>query len=604
VVSKRARGLKVAQAAVLALPLVIFAALLWRYRIIYDDGFIYLRVVQQILAGHGPVFNTGQRVEVFTSPLWVFILAFVGLVTPLSLEWIAVVLGGGLCLAGTALVIVGAVRLGRRVAPDAFLLPLGALILVALFPMWTLGTAGLETGLTLGWLGLSFFLFVRWCEADRRAKAPWYLLVVLGLGPLVRPELAVNTVVLLVTAAVLTGRGPEGQWAPILRVIGLALAVPFAYEVFRMGYYGELVANTAIAKEAASPRPSTGFAYLWNFVRPYGLLVPLILLVVGAYLPLISGLRARADSERYFWLVVAFPLAGLLNVGYIVLMGGDYFQGRLLIPGLFAMCAPVAVLPLARRFVVSLAIVPWALVCGIALRPPATKLGDQFSLQTSTSGAITISQLGWGPGGIRAAWYRGPGLYYTRNIYGYAIQLPLHPAPGEHLPSDALAGIGLVSYAMGPNLNVVDLLGLASPVDSHFELLHRGFIGHEKPFPTPWVIALMTANGSSVTMFDQLQPKFNVTDPWFPTYHGDQLALKAAWARGALRCPALRELQSSVSRPLSVGQFFSNVANSIGNTVLRISPDPEQAYRQTCGRGVPREVRELVEGMVPPRSLP
>ena len=33
-----------------------------------DDGFINLRVVSQIKAGNGPVFNAGERVEAATSP--------------------------------------------------------------------------------------------------------------------------------------------------------------------------------------------------------------------------------------------------------------------------------------------------------------------------------------------------------------------------------------------------------------------------------------------------------------------------------------------------------------------------------------------------------
>ena len=40
----------------------------WTHRSMFYDGYIYLHVVQNILAGHGPVFNAGQRVEAFTSP--------------------------------------------------------------------------------------------------------------------------------------------------------------------------------------------------------------------------------------------------------------------------------------------------------------------------------------------------------------------------------------------------------------------------------------------------------------------------------------------------------------------------------------------------------
>jgi arabinofuranosyltransferase len=39
----------------------------WAYHHMNDDGFINLRVVSQIKAGNGPVFNAGERVEAATA---------------------------------------------------------------------------------------------------------------------------------------------------------------------------------------------------------------------------------------------------------------------------------------------------------------------------------------------------------------------------------------------------------------------------------------------------------------------------------------------------------------------------------------------------------
>src|SRR5262245_9920784 len=40
-----------------------------------DDAFITFRVVEQLLAGNGPVYNIGERVQVFTHPLWLLVLS-------------------------------------------------------------------------------------------------------------------------------------------------------------------------------------------------------------------------------------------------------------------------------------------------------------------------------------------------------------------------------------------------------------------------------------------------------------------------------------------------------------------------------------------------
>ena len=45
----------------------------WQRRWIADDGLIVLRTVRNLLAGNGPVFNEGERVEANTSTLWTYL---------------------------------------------------------------------------------------------------------------------------------------------------------------------------------------------------------------------------------------------------------------------------------------------------------------------------------------------------------------------------------------------------------------------------------------------------------------------------------------------------------------------------------------------------
>src|SRR6476660_2675172 len=93
-----------------AVPLVLLAWMGWAQRHMIDDGFIYLRVIEEIRAGNGPVFNVGQRVEAFTSPAWVGLLTIASFL-PFKLEWVAVCLGLGLSVAGVAFALAGARRL-------------------------------------------------------------------------------------------------------------------------------------------------------------------------------------------------------------------------------------------------------------------------------------------------------------------------------------------------------------------------------------------------------------------------------------------------------------------------------------------------------------
>src|SRR3954470_19214123 len=94
----------------------------WQRRWIADDGLIVLRTVRNLLAGNGPVFNAGERVESNTSTLWTY-LNYVGALVagPVQLEYVALALALSLSVAGVVLVMLGTARLfasdlhGRRV---------------------------------------------------------------------------------------------------------------------------------------------------------------------------------------------------------------------------------------------------------------------------------------------------------------------------------------------------------------------------------------------------------------------------------------------------------------------------------------------------------
>ena len=259
------------EASLVAVPLALFLGAGWAHRWIADDGFIYLRVVRQITSGNGPVFNSGERVEAFTSPLWVAILSIADAATPIRLEWLAVGLGLAFSVGGLALAVVGARTLSRRTGSEAMLVPFGLLVFVALLPTWVFQTSGLETGLTFAWEGGCLAILAAWAGSETRRLRGGEM-VVLGLGWLVRPELVLFSVLFLVVVIV-------GQWRtdrPRDRagLVVTMVALPLGYQLFRMGYYGSLVASTAIAKESTVLRWGRGWAYFLDSTRPYALWLP------------------------------------------------------------------------------------------------------------------------------------------------------------------------------------------------------------------------------------------------------------------------------------------------------------------------------------------
>ena len=333
----RQRRVRTASWMVLAVPVVVVVLGSWSYRWVQEDAFINFRIIGNFLAGHGPVFNVGERVEAYTDPLWVFVLAVLHTVLPMvSLEWMSVLLG----IAMTALGVVLAGRAVQRLASEhepGVVIPLGLLVFASVAAVWEFSTGGLEMGMVFAWIGLSVWLLVR--TESRRVSAVWCGFV-MGLGTLIRPELVLMSIVFLVGLGIVVAapgwRGPEAIIRRYLAPAAAAAALPVLYELFRASYFALVVSNTALAKSAGSAWWSQGAYYLWNFVSPYLLYVPLVMAAL-LLIPRVASWWQRGD--RMGTVVLATPvMAGLADTLYVTRLGGDYMHGRLLLPAFFALC--------------------------------------------------------------------------------------------------------------------------------------------------------------------------------------------------------------------------------------------------------------------------
>lgn len=562
-------------------PVVVLVVMAWRYRWVGDDGFINYRVVQQILAGHGPVFNRGERVEAGTSPLWILILAVADLLTPVRLEWLAVYLGIAGAASGVALATFGTYRL-RPARADALTLPVGAFAFVAIPAVWTFATGGLEVGLSLAWIGGSWFCLARHGSEVRADARPdrRLLPVLLGLGPLVRPDLAIVSIGFFVALLCIDR---AGGWVARVRAAAVALAIPVAFEIFRMGYYGLLVPNTALAKEASLSYFSQGWRYLDDFNRTYWLALPIALLVVLTVLA-VGDAPGRLRSATGVLTITAVGVGVVLAL-YWIRVGGDWMHARVLLPALFCLLLPTMTVTMRGwRVLVSLGVLVWAVWCGVALResaaghdgiidprvqPVALAKGHQIVTidDFRTIEHATI----WNRLKQMAATDRSGILLFHP---GRALE-PLPLARRDHPPGGLVVRqlqIGMVAYATGPDVYIADALSLADPVGSHLRLVKRGRPGHEKLVPSAWVVARFGRPGIPLPV---------IYDGLFrgPT----QLSARdVAAARAALRCGDLRDMLAAADDPLTPGRFLENLFDAPRLTTFRVNHHPVAAERAEC----------------------
>lgn len=556
-----------------SLPVLVVAVLGWAHRWMSDDGFINIRVVDNVFAGHGPVFNIGERVEVGTSTAWLGVLVLGHAVTPsVPVSRLAVWLGLACTLLAMVAASAGSAALWRRAGRRGLLLPLGTVALAALPPFWDFATSGLETGLTFLWLGLSFLLLARRLVASGDAPLPpaWRPLApaaVIGLGPLVRPDLTLVAVVLGV-ALLAQSRRSLRSW---VGAAAAALAVPVCYEVLRAGYYGSLVPNTALAKGAGSSLWSHGLVYLDDFAGRYALALPLVVVLLAGWAPAVAAAlrRGRADLPLAA-LLVAPVLGGLLHGAFVVRVGGDFMHGRFLLPATFAVLLPMSVVP-ARRLaglpwlgpVAVGAVLAWAVVVGTAVRVPYEgHLGPRGI--ADERGFYLAAAEGRHPLLARAYPNRAADLAAAKAREGAKLFLSAdleRPAAAGYGVVARTSSIGIFALRAGPDVLVDDSLALANAVGSRLVLPSSGTFraGHSQQVPPAWDRARYAAPDAA--------------DP------PEVLA-----ARQALACGELRTLHEATTAPMTAGRFVANLRAAVPLTRLTIPADPAAARDRFCGR--------------------
>lgn len=555
-----------------------FAVMAWRWRWTHDDGFITFRVVDQIFAGNGPVYNEGERVEAFTSPLHLGLLVVLRALLGWGIDqaWLSLLLTLGAAVGGLVAAADGARSLARAGGARGTLVPFALIVPAVLPPMWEYATAGLETGLAIGWVGASFAALARLAARQRDgsvvgARRAMAVAVLVGLGPLVRPEGALLSLafvaVLCTTAAV--------REVPRWRLVAAALALPLAYQVLRMGYYASIVPNTALAKAAGESRWDQGWYYLVNTVGPYALVVPLLAMAVW-----VVAVRRRRFDRMFggsdgLRLVVATVAAALVHVLYVVRVGGDYMHARMLLVPLFALCCPLAVVPLPRsRTASGLAIgtvtvvAGWGLLVLVALRPPApgglfdeASIAEQRPFYVTVSGAehpVTLddwrrsSTYELGDDARRSA-AAGEDVLFTSVGSGdvdWPYRSPTEPGSGV---SAFVDGIGVVGARAGVDVHLIDLHGLAHPLASRMPIQRpRVLPGHERVLPLPWALA-----------------EARVLD--------DDPTSDAAIARLARACPPASDVLDAIRGPVGEGGFASNLLDALRLSRLEIPSDPAEA---------------------------
>ncbi|MEY2528565.1 MAG: arabinofuranosyltransferase [Verrucomicrobiota bacterium] len=309
--------------------LVFSAVLIWHARyympFLSDDALISLRYLKRFLHGEGLTWTAGRPVEGYSNLLWILLLAIPGLFGA-DLIAAARILG----IACSILVVISLLswptrsRASKQVVWIALVSGLLFYCLAAPTAVWAIG--GLEQPLYACLIAVTISLGFSILETgELERKKIFAVSLALGLLCLTRPDGAIFTVAVLL--ALVFGWGiseSRRRLRALLVLVSLPLLCYGGQTAFRLFYYGELVANTALVKIAPSLyHTSEGFRYV---SRGFAGLAPFSYLAVFY---LLASVWVRSARKRSGLLIICTGLW----IAYLIVIGGDIFPAyRLFVP--------------------------------------------------------------------------------------------------------------------------------------------------------------------------------------------------------------------------------------------------------------------------------
>ncbi len=442
---------------ILAALLVLFVLSAYALRFTVDDAYIAMRYSRNLAEGRGLVYNAGEYVEGFTSPLWVLILA--------AAHALGVNMVTASHVIGTALSVLTIVlvhRMAARAFPDgpvvARLIPVVFLATSWIYAGWA--TGGLETALyaCVTVLGVSHLQTrVPISQAAQRGapladgKTDWLPLIGL-LIVLTRPEGFLMAGVLGLASLASDWKDGRERMLATIRRWAVWFALPVALLLaWRLSYYGEWLPNTFYVKVNKVEYIDRGWPFFVSFAKDsfFYLWGPVALAAA-----LLRDLVSRS--------ILAYSTAYIL---YTIWVGGDWMGYRFYHHLLPLLAFPIAVtLARLRRAPAMMAMAAMT----VAIVATASK---NYSEGRAT--ALTMGELdNYGEMDTPEAW----AIEIARGLNAVL-------RPGE-AASASFAGF----TAVYTNHTVVDSLGLTDKYVAGLPAVPGG-PGHEKFAPREYLVS-------------------------------------------------------------------------------------------------------------------
>lgn len=462
--------------------LIFFVVLMIKTAWVGDDAFISFRPLDNLVNGHGLRWNIAERVQVYTDPLWLFvILPFYAITREMFLT--VIVLSMVVSFAAVFLIVKY-----LRSSNAAALAVLAALLSSRAFIDYT--TSGLENS-------LSYLVAAGFCVCLLRTvsnqKRFRYLTLIGSLAAFNRLDLVLIFGPAILQAGWLSWRTDKVK-LPRLFAEALIFSLPlWGWIAFSTIYFGFAFPNTYYAKlYTGLPKGEMfvqGILYYFNSLDKD----PITLIALA--LALLLAIASRDPR------LVAVAVGIILYLLYIVKIGGDFMSGRFFAVPLFLALGMLMYLRLQRATWIGLAV----LFMGLGLLPddPLVRTNDTFAADSvwDFSGELVKNSVvdSRGIADERAAYYQGAGLlpvlrHNRTEPTSVAVGMGHRSRmAGPHIESFETPGF--FGFYAGPEVHILDSYALGDPLLSKLPAVNvkDWRIGHfRRSVPNGYIATLQT----------------------------------------------------------------------------------------------------------------
>jgi arabinofuranosyltransferase len=322
--------------AVVFLLILIYTAILIKTAWVCDDAYITFRTIDNFIHGYGLTWNVVERVQVYTHPLWMFILSFFYFFTR-EIFFTSVFLS-------IIISVVTVYLFAQKISKHYYFTFLGIILLILSKSFTDYSTSGLENPLS----HLLLVLFLIFYLPEKHDNKNVFLISLFAaLGILNRMD-----TVFIYLPAILYYLIKIKRLNSIKYVI-YGFSVFIVWEIFSLFYYGFLFPNTYYAKmkNIEIPKGELFNNGLKSFDNSFNM-DPVTLITIAAcflffiYILIIQKHRQgknidkkeiKVSPEKFKYKNIPLIAGIILHLLYILYIGGDFMSGRFFsVPLLFS----------------------------------------------------------------------------------------------------------------------------------------------------------------------------------------------------------------------------------------------------------------------------